>query len=49
MAAEAGKNILYGGPEPPIIDDESRSFGEVILKKLATHGKKTMFVSISNR
>lgn len=45
MAADVGKNILYGGPEPPIIDDESESFGEVILKKLATHGNNVMFVS----
>lgn len=46
MAAEVGKNILYGGPEPPLIDDESKSFGEVILKKLATHGNNVMFVSV---
>lgn len=45
MAAEMGKNILYGGPEPPLIDDESKSFGEVILKKLSTHGNNVMFVS----
>lgn len=45
MVAEGGKHILYGGPEPPLIDDESKSFGEVILKKLATHGNNVMFVS----
>lgn len=45
MAVEVDKNILYGGPEPPLIDDESKSFGEVILKKLATHGNNVMFVS----
>lgn len=39
------KNILYGGPEPPLIDEESKSLGEVILKRLALDGGDVMFVS----
>lgn len=48
MATDVGKNILYGGPDAPVIDTESRSFGEVILKKLTAHGNNVMFVSIRN-
>lgn len=43
MSDEA--NILYGGPEPPIIDDQSKSFGEVILKRLQSHNETVSFVS----
>lgn len=39
------KNILYGGPPPPLIDDESKSLGEVILKRLAVNGNDVIFVS----
>lgn len=39
------KNILYGGPEPPLIDDESKSLGEVILKRLAVNDNDVIFVS----
>lgn len=39
------KNILYGGPDPPLIDAESKSLGEVILKKLSTNGNEVVFVS----
>lgn len=39
-------HILYGGPEPELIDSTSRSLGEVILKKLAENGTDPMFVSI---
>lgn len=38
-------NILYGGSEPPIIDDQSKSFGEVILKRLQSHNEAVSFVS----
>lgn len=38
------ENILFGGPEPPIIDDESKSFGEVILKRLKSHSETILFV-----
>lgn len=46
MSDNNGENILYGGPEPPLIDEESKSLGEVILKKLAVNGNDVMFVSI---
>lgn len=42
---EQDKNILYGGPEPPLFDDESKSFGEALLKKLQSNGDQTIFVS----
>lgn len=44
MASDGEKNILYGGPEPPLIDNESKSLGEVILKKLACNGDDVVFV-----
>lgn len=40
------KNILYGGPEPELIDSTSKSLGEVILKKLKENENDFMFVSI---
>lgn len=40
------EHILYGGPDPPLIDEDSNSLGEVILKKLAVNGNDAMFVSI---
>lgn len=40
------QHILYGGPEPELIDSTSRSLGEVILKKLAENETDAMFVSI---
>lgn len=40
------ENILYGGPDPPLIDEDSKSLGEVILKKLTDNGNDAMFVSI---
>lgn len=46
MSADNEKNILYGGPEPALIDGEAKSFGEVILRKLAVNGNDVMFVSI---
>lgn len=39
-------NILYGGPEPQLIDAESKSLGEVFLKKLSSKGSDVIFVSI---
>lgn len=39
------ENIVYGGPEPPPIDSQSKSLGEVVLKKLADDGNEVMFVS----
>lgn len=39
------KNILYGGPEPQLIDAQSKSLGDVILKKLSTNGSNLVFVS----
>lgn len=41
------KNILYGGPEPELIDSTSKSLGEVILKKLKENDNDLMFVSIA--
>lgn len=49
MNAKNGENILYGGPEPPLIDDESQSLGEVLLKKLTIHPNDVMFVSNSHK
>lgn len=49
MSAKNGENILYGGPEPPLIDDESQSLGEVLLKKLTIHPNDVMFVSNSQK
>lgn len=40
------EHILYGGPDPPLIDEDSNSLGEVILKKLTVNGNDAMFVSI---
>lgn len=40
------KNILYGGPDVDLIDNTSKSLGEVILQKLAENGNEPMFVSI---
>lgn len=45
MGDDNEKNILYGGPEPSLIDEESKSLGEVILKKLAINGNDVIFVS----
>lgn len=45
MGDDNEKNILYGGPDPPMIDSESKSLGEVILKKLAVNGNDVIFVS----
>lgn len=47
MGDDNDKNILYGGPEPPLIDEDSKSLGEVILKKLNINGDSVMFVSIN--
>lgn len=48
MSDKNEENILYGGPEPPLIDDESQSLGEVLLKKLQTiNPNDVMFVSKS--
>lgn len=43
------KNILYGGPPPSSIDDQSRSLGEIVLKQLAKqeNQNQVMFVSIN--
>lgn len=46
MGDDNDKNILYGGPEPPLIDEDSKSLGEVILKKLNINGDSVIFVSI---
>lgn len=45
MGDDNEKNILYGGPDPPLIDPEARSLGEVILKKLAVNENDVIFVS----
>lgn len=42
------KNILYGGPDPELIDAESKSLGEVILKKLSSNGSDVIFVRFLN-
>lgn len=46
MSSVSEKNILYGGPEAPLIDADSKSLGEVILKKLACNGDDVMFVRL---
>lgn len=46
MGSTNEENILYGGPEPPLVDDESQSLGEVLLKKLTINPNDVMFVSI---
>lgn len=46
MGDDNAKNILYGGPEPELIDAEAKSFGEVILKKLTVNENNVIFVSI---
>lgn len=48
MSVKNEENILYGGPEPPLIDDESKSLGEVLLKKLTINPDEVMFVSNQN-
>lgn len=45
MGDDNEKNILYGGPDPPLIDPEARSLGEVILKKLTVNENDVIFVS----
>lgn len=40
------KNILYGGPDPPPIDTESKSLGETLLKTFAALGEHTAFVRV---
>lgn len=47
MSAYEDKNILYGGPLPPLIDDKSRSLGEIVLKQLSNNENQNdvMFVS----
>lgn len=45
MSDKNEENILYGGPDPPLIDDESQSLGEVLLKKLTINANDIMFVS----
>lgn len=49
MSDKNDENILYGGVEPPLIDDESKSLGEVLLKKLTVSSNDVMFVSIQKR
>lgn len=44
MSDKNDKNILYGGPEPPLIDDESKSLGEVLLRKLTVNPNDVMFI-----
>lgn len=39
------KYVLYGGPEPPLIEPTSKSLGETILKKFNEHGDSNVFVS----
>lgn len=45
MSRDDEKNILYGGPEPELIDKSSKSLGEAILRKLTENGDDIMFVS----
>lgn len=47
MSNKNEENILYGGPDPPLIDDESQSLGDVLLKKLTINPNDVMFVSIT--
>lgn len=44
MSGSNMENILYGGPEPPSIDNQSKSLGEIVLKKLADDVDDVMFV-----
>lgn len=45
MSAGKEKNILSGGPEPPLFEADAKSFGEVVLRKLSAYGEAVMFVS----
>lgn len=47
MSALKNGNILYGGPLPPVIDDHSRSLGEIVLKLLTENQDDVMFVSVN--
>lgn len=46
MSDQNKENILYGGPEPQLIDNDFRSLGELLLKKLSTRGDNVMYVSM---
>lgn len=46
MSDQNKENVLYGGPEPQIIDENFKSLGELLLKKLSTRGDDVMYVSI---
>lgn len=37
--------VLYGGPLPAKMDDDSEELGEIILKKFDEHGDKVIYVS----
>lgn len=45
MSETKEENVLYGGPNPPLIDTESKSLGEIILKKLTENGDNVIVVS----
>lgn len=45
MSDKNEENILYGGPEPPLIDEQSQSLGETLLRKLTIDPNNVMFVS----
>lgn len=46
MSDQNKEYILYGGPEPQLIDDNIESLGELLLKKLSVRGDDLMYVSI---
>lgn len=45
MSYQNEENILYGGPEPQLIDINFKSLGELLLKKLSIHGDDLIYVS----
>lgn len=44
--AKQEENILYGGPDPPMVDETAKSLGECILNKLTEYQERVLFVSI---
>lgn len=40
------KNVLYGGPDVPVLDATAKSFGEIALKMFTENGDKVIVVSV---
>lgn len=39
-------NVLYGGPDVPVVDATAKSFGEVALKMFRENGDTIIVVSV---